>query len=322
MLQSAKSTKDSFQEWTIVSEDLLTTREAAITLGVGTTSIKRWADAGLLQCVKTPGGHRRYSRASVEALIGQTELTMPVRSGRVSDWVALLTGKVTGHHVADALEAERRERGSWGAVSDALGLVLEEIGSAWARGELSVIDEHIASDRLIRGLARCGDAIRVPGDAPAAFLITAEGDEHTVGLAMAEVCLREQGWRTMWAGPRTPVHFACEYVSTADVQLVAVSASQHSRDAALLADQSLRLGEVCRKREIQLAFGGNGLWPENPLYGKRLRSCSELQHLLSHASGNGNGASGNGNGAGSNGNGASSNGNGASDSSNGNGEHE
>lgn len=289
MLQSAKTTTELFQERIIVSEDLLTTREAATMLGVGTTSIKRWADAGLLQCVKTPGGHRRYSRASVEALIGQTEFTMQLRSGRVSDWIALLTSKITGHQVAEALEAERRERGSWGAVGDALGPVLEEIGRAWARGELSVIEEHVASERLARGLARCGDMIRVPADAPTAFLLTAEGDEHTIGLAMTEVCLREKGWRPLWAGPRTPVHFACEYVSTADVQLVGVSASQHSRDAALLADQAQRLGEVCRKRGIMLVLGGNGLWPENPAYGARLRNCSELQALLSRADGDGNG---------------------------------
>jgi methanogenic corrinoid protein MtbC1 len=210
---------------------------------------------------------------------------MQVRSGRVSDWISLLTSRVTGHQVAEALEVERRERGSWGAVSDALGPVLDEIGRAWARGELSVIEEHVASERLARGLARCGEAIRVPGDAPTAFLITAEGDEHTIGLAMTEVCLREKGWRPLWAGPRTPVHFACEFVATADVQLVGVSASQHSRDAALLADQSQRLGEVCRKRDITLVFGGSGLWPENPVYGSRLHTCSELQHLLSRTNG-------------------------------------
>lgn len=304
MLQSAKTTSEPFQERIIVSDDLLTTREAATMLGVGTTSIKRWADAGLLQCVKTPGGHRRYARASVEALIGQTELTMPVRSGRASDWISLLTAKVSGHQVADALEAERRERGSWGAVSDAMGVVLDEIGSAWARGELSVIEEHVASERLTRGLARCGDSIRVPADAPTAFLITAEGDEHTIGLAMAEVCLREKGWRPLWAGPRTPVHFSCEYIATADVQMVAVSASQHSRDTALLADQCARLGEVCRRRGLLLVFGGNGLWPENLPYGVRLRSCSDLQHVLSRSGSHGDGANGHGNGANGHGNGA------------------
>ena len=40
----------------------LTTREAAAYLGVGTTSIKRWADEGVLDCVRTVGGHRRFTR--------------------------------------------------------------------------------------------------------------------------------------------------------------------------------------------------------------------------------------------------------------------
>jgi excisionase family DNA binding protein len=269
----------------VVTEDLLTTKEAADLLGVGTTSIKRWADMGLLQCVKTLGGHRRFPRLAVEALIGQTLPTTPARSGRVSDWIALLTGKAPGHQVAEALEAEQRERGSWGAVADALAPVLEEIGRAWARGEISVIEEHIASERLIRGLARCGENIRVPASAPICFLMTAESDEHTVGLALAEVCLRESGWRPLWSGARTPVHFACEFIASSSVDMVGVSASQSSRDSALLADQIRRLADVCRKRKISLVLGGSGQWPERPEYGRRLRSCSELQRMLAGGSG-------------------------------------
>lgn len=48
--------------------ELLTTREAAERLGVGPTSIKRWADAGLLRAVRTLGGHRRYALADILAL--------------------------------------------------------------------------------------------------------------------------------------------------------------------------------------------------------------------------------------------------------------
>ncbi len=48
--------------------ELLTTREAAERLGVGPTSIKRWADAGLLRAVRTLGGHRRYPLAEILAL--------------------------------------------------------------------------------------------------------------------------------------------------------------------------------------------------------------------------------------------------------------
>jgi excisionase family DNA binding protein len=263
-----------------VTEDLLTTREAADVLGVGTTSIKRWADSGLLQCVKTLGGHRRFPRAAVEALIGQTLPTMPARSGGVLDWISLLIGNVQGHQVAEALVAEHHERGSWAEVADSLGVVLEEIGRGWARGEISVIQEHIASERLIRGLTRCGEDIRLLPTARACFLMTAESDEHTVGLLLAELAMRELGWRAVWSGPRTPVHFACEFIATSGVELVGVSASQNSRDVALLADQVHRLAEICRRRQIPVVLGGNGLWPEKPEYGHRLRSCTELRSVL------------------------------------------
>jgi excisionase family DNA binding protein len=263
-----------------VTEDLLTTREAADVLGVGTTSIKRWADSGLLQCVKTLGGHRRFPRASVEALIGKTLPTLPARSGRVLDWISLLTSKGQGDQVTEALEVDHQERGSWAAVADALGLVLEEIGRGWARGELSVIEEHIASERLLRGLARCGEDMRLPPTAPTCFLMTAEHEEHTVGLALAELALRERGWRALWAGSRTPVHFACEFIAGGSVEMVGVSASQNSRDTALLADQIHRLAEICRKRKIPLVLGGSGNWPEKPEYGYRVRSCTELQQVL------------------------------------------
>lgn len=48
--------------------DLLSTRAAAALLGVGTTTIKRWADEDVLVCVKTAGGHRRFRRSDLEAL--------------------------------------------------------------------------------------------------------------------------------------------------------------------------------------------------------------------------------------------------------------
>jgi photoactive yellow protein len=48
-----------------MADKLLSTREVSDMLGVGTTSIKRWADEGELECVRTPGGHRRFPLRSV-----------------------------------------------------------------------------------------------------------------------------------------------------------------------------------------------------------------------------------------------------------------
>ncbi len=57
----------------------LTTAEAASRLGVTPNSVMAWADAGLLQAWRTPGGHRRISEASVQAMIEDREQ----RSGEV-----------------------------------------------------------------------------------------------------------------------------------------------------------------------------------------------------------------------------------------------
>ena len=45
---------------------LLTSTEAAEYLGASPTSIKRWADDGLLPCVRTAGKHRRCTVDSLE----------------------------------------------------------------------------------------------------------------------------------------------------------------------------------------------------------------------------------------------------------------
>ena len=44
----------------------LTTREAAEFLCVCTRSLYRWEKSGVLIPYKTPGGHRRYSKAMLE----------------------------------------------------------------------------------------------------------------------------------------------------------------------------------------------------------------------------------------------------------------
>ena len=259
-----------------MTEDLLTTREAAALLGVGTTSIKRWADSGLLACVKTPGGHRRFPREAVEALGSEPLPADDIPSVRVTRWISWLTGSMLQSEVFDALRVERRERGSWTAVAELMGRVLDEIGEGWARGEISVIEEHIASERLARGVARCCEIIPLPASAPMCFLVAAEGDEHTLGLCLLELCLREAGWRTTWAGRKTPIHFACAFIESSDIGMVAVSASAHSRDPSLLADQARRLGQVCEQKEIPLLLGGMGQWPEELSYGRRLTRFTEL----------------------------------------------
>lgn len=48
-------------------EPRLTTAQAAEKLGLSRTTIVRWANAGALPCIRTPGGHRRFPLSGLEA---------------------------------------------------------------------------------------------------------------------------------------------------------------------------------------------------------------------------------------------------------------
>jgi excisionase family DNA binding protein len=52
--------------------------EAAKYLGVHFTTLRRWADAGEVPCIRTPGGRRRFSAADLETFV--QGLRQPARS--------------------------------------------------------------------------------------------------------------------------------------------------------------------------------------------------------------------------------------------------
>jgi len=56
----------------------LGTQAAAHRLGVATHTIRRWSGSGILPCVRTAGGHRRFREEDVEELVGGGNATRPV----------------------------------------------------------------------------------------------------------------------------------------------------------------------------------------------------------------------------------------------------
>lgn len=247
-------------------DDLIGTEEAARLLGVGPTAVKRWADQGLLACVRTPGGHRRFSRAAVERF-----LSAEARGG-AAGWVDLLVATDDDHAVEAQLLAERGRRGAWSRVAAILGEALVEMGRRWEAGALSITQEHLASERLARALVRLSVTLPLDPRAPRALLATAEGDDHTLGLALAELCLREAGWVTLWAGRGTPPGEIAAMVRQGVVRLVALSASCASTDALALRRQARAAAEACRAGGAELALGGSGAWPDELEGALRFRS--------------------------------------------------
>src|SRR5688572_28737335 len=211
---------------------LLTTTEAARIAAVAPSTIKRWADQGVIPFARTAGGHRRFERVVVEHLL-QRELP-PAGSESPSDsWVHCWVR--ARRHELDGRLLEARDRlGAWWQVADELAPALAEMVSAWQCGRLTVAEEHNASDALTRALAQVGDALPIRVDGSTCLLACAADDEHTLGLSLAELCLREAGWSPLWLGRRTPVAEIIRLVNGGQVALVALSASAGLGDPGVL----------------------------------------------------------------------------------------
>jgi excisionase family DNA binding protein len=263
-----------------VTDRLLTSTEVARLLGVTSGSVKRWADLGLLRCARTAGRHRRFEPGEVQRFLRErTASQQAAEPPTPMAWVERLTTDFDAHRFVSELYAERARLGSWWRVAESLGPVLEEIGERWVEGTLSILDEHMASERLARTLAQVADQFPVRPGAPRLLLATAEGEDHTLGLSLVELAVREHGWPVLWAGRNTPLSEIVAHVAAGTADAVAVSASVQAEPGDLLA-QAERLGAICRAGDVPLLLGGAGPWPEWIPYGARVATFEELRGWL------------------------------------------
>jgi DNA-binding transcriptional MerR regulator len=87
---------------------------------------------------------------------------------------------------------------------DLLVPYLHDLGERWARGEVSVAQEHFASNLLrgrLLGLARGWGQ----GRGPTAVLACLPGEQHDLGLIAFGITLYRRGWHIVYLGPDTPI---------------------------------------------------------------------------------------------------------------------
>ena len=51
------------------NDNLLSPGEVARILAVDVKTVNRWAVAGKIKCIRTPGGHRRYRESVIRAIL-------------------------------------------------------------------------------------------------------------------------------------------------------------------------------------------------------------------------------------------------------------
>jgi MerR family transcriptional regulator, light-induced transcriptional regulator len=253
--------------------------ELSYRVGVSPDVLRAWERRyGVLKPTRSDAGYRLYDehdewrvRLMQQKLWGGLPAAEAAREvARMERGNELPDGSVEapaelGHRLGEALESFDEDRahelldrllglhGLERAIRDALMPYLAELGERWARGEVSVAQEHFAS-RLVEGrlLALARGWNRGPGRR--AVLACPTGEEHTLPLVCFGLVLRNRGWRNVYLGANTPpssVHMAADTVG-ADV--VVLSAVSNEKFASMARD----LRGLAARHHLVLAGRGAG----------------------------------------------------------------
>ncbi len=263
----------------------LTSKEVARLLGVSEASVKRWADSGLLAAEKTAGGHRRFrpedvavfrragmSDESPRAVLRQTavakikQIAKPDAAFVNEDNAAALVEEMYGSLLgardeeAAALLVNLYLHGHGvAALADAVLLPpLKKIGDLWRRGELSVAQEHIATQTAIAALRALRAATGLPvTNSRLAICCSTEEDFHELPVHVAALTLEAAGWNIVELGASTPFSALAELIERYRPRLVCVaSAILNNLDRAAREYESFR--KAAQQAQALIVLGGEG----------------------------------------------------------------
>ena len=212
--------------------------------GVAPDTLRKWEQRyRILQPTRTAGGQRRYSERDVARVEWLCErLREGYRIGEAANLLgtaAITPTRTPRDHLAAILDATGSgEPSAVGllvdqafalydveqALDEILAPLLREIGDRWARGELTVAEEHLVSEavrsRLGHLLADAGGGVR-----GTAVLACAPGERHELGLMMLAIALRRDGWKVTYLGADIPFEAAAALAHRQAARLLASSAT-------------------------------------------------------------------------------------------------
>lgn len=200
--------------------------DAAKILGVNVSTIKRWTESGTLECIKTAGGHRKFlmshlanfveknkkknSKVNLFTLESEQDVELSYR---------ILKGdfQYLNEYVLDQALASNREKIQ--QVFNGLYLgqyhlhqiydlivtpVLHHIGYMWEQQEISVVEEHLASQAIKDCIIRLQGIIRIPQyKIGKALCLTPSQELHDIPLKMVDHVLEARGFVVLYSGQLT-----------------------------------------------------------------------------------------------------------------------
>lgn len=246
-------------------DELVRIGELSRRVGIPVASLRAWETRyGLLSPDRTRGGFRLYGPDDVARVVAMKANLERGLSASEAARLALAESRpvedFTNAPEARAELAEALARFDESAAQaildrlfatltveavlrDVLVPYLHEMGEQWRRGELTIGQEHFASN-VVRGRLMALARGWGRGSGPLVVLACAEDEQHDIPLLLFGLVLRTYGWRVAYLGANTPLPSLVQAVRELAPDAVVVSGTtrgsleEHSaglQEVALLA---------------------------------------------------------------------------------------
>jgi len=270
----------SVMQRTAKNTTLLSSPEVARILGVNVATVKRWTDAGKLKCVKTAGGHRKFSMKQLAAFAkthekyAQRLSLVPLENAAErqlsqeileADFEALVPVVLENAIACNQEKVQMILNSSYMVhqdlavfYDDLLTPVLHRIGQMWIDGELTVSEEHLASQVIRDSIVRLQDVVNHADYKGKSFVITMSEELHDIAAKMTQHILEQNGYKVLFSGPQTPVMDAEKIFTSFSPDRVYLS-SAYNEDVESAQKELEELVYLCKKYGTDLYAGGGGL---------------------------------------------------------------
>lgn len=253
----------------------LSPKQLGKAIGVSESSLKRWIDDGLIDVIRTTGGHRRVELAEAIRFVRQRGYTVKDPSvlgltaaddrtgradhsqlsehfydllvnGRDKEFIAAVTRLyLDAHTMSEIIDGPIRQ-------------AMQQIGELWHNNPDGIGIEHRATDICIRTLGYMHSLLKPPApNAPIAIGGAPAGDMHLISSLCVSLVLAEQGWREANLGANTPWDQLSSVAKQEKASLVWVSMTAEPN-----ADYAKKLDQLARdlaEQSCQIIVGGRQL---------------------------------------------------------------
>lgn len=263
------------------SSPYLSSVEVARILDVNVATVKRWTESGKLDCIKTAGGHRKFLMRHLAAFAIDhqkyaqhlslipfdsqldLELNAEILKAEFDKLIPYFLERATVcdykavQNVLNSLYMIHHDLAM--IYDDLLTPILHEIGHLWVAGELSITQEHLASQAIRDGIVKLQEIVPRPEKTVGrAFVFTFSEELHDIPAKMVQHLLEVRGFQVLFSGQKTPTGDSEHVFETFSPDRVYLS-SVYVEDTGQAKAELKKLELLCKSYDVQLYGGGAGL---------------------------------------------------------------